>query len=53
MKVTTDKGIGSISGTVLEKDEQRINAVDEYKLTYSEGYALMSFHRDRPGLVGK
>lgn len=54
LKVTTDKGTGSISGTVFGSDEQRIIAVDEYKIDLiPEGYALMSFHRDRPGIVGE
>jgi len=54
MRIITDKGIGSISGTVFGKDEQRIIAVDEYKIDLiPEGYALMSFHRDRPGIVGE
>ena len=54
MKITTDKGVGSITGTVFGNDEQRIVAVDEYKIDLiPEGYALMSFHRDRPGIVGK
>jgi len=54
MKITSDKGVGSITGTVFGNDEQRIVAVDEYKIDLiPEGYALMSFHRDRPGIVGK
>lgn len=54
LKITTDKGIGSITGTVFGKDEQRIVAVDGYKIDLiPEGYALMSFHRDRPGIVGE
>lgn len=54
MKITADKGIGSITGAVFGKDEQRIIAVDEYKIDLiPEGYALMSFHRDRPGIVGQ
>jgi len=54
LKIITDKGVGSITGTVFGKDEQRIVAVDEYKIDLiPEGYALMSFHRDRPGIVGK
>lgn len=54
MKITADKGVGSITGAVFGKDEQRIIAVDEYKIDLiPEGYALMSFHRDRPGIVGQ
>ncbi|HHY41999.1 MAG TPA: phosphoglycerate dehydrogenase [Thermoanaerobacterales bacterium] len=54
LKITTDKGVGSITGTVFGKDEQRIVAVDEYKIDLiPEGFALMSFHRDRPGIVGE
>ncbi|NLZ53138.1 MAG: phosphoglycerate dehydrogenase [Thermoanaerobacteraceae bacterium] len=54
LKITTDKGFGSITGTVFGKDEQRIVAVDGYKIDLiPDGYALMSFHRDRPGIVGE
>ncbi|NLU11407.1 MAG: phosphoglycerate dehydrogenase [Tepidanaerobacter acetatoxydans] len=54
LKITTDKGVGSVSGTVFEKNEQRIIAVDDYKIDLiPKGYALMSFHRDRPGIVGE
>lgn len=54
MKITTDKDEGSISGTVFGKNEQRIIAIDDYKIDLiPEGCALMSFHKDRPGIVGK
>ena len=54
MKISTDLGVGSITGTVFGNDEQRIVAVDDYKIDLiPEGFALMSFHRDRPGIVGK
>lgn len=53
MKVATDKGIGSISGTVINGDK-RIIAVDEYSIDLvPEGYVLISTHRDRPGIVGE
>ena len=53
-RIITDKGVDSIAGTVFGKDEQRIIAVDDYKVDLiPEGYALMSFHRDRPGIVGQ
>lgn len=54
MRVTSDKATGSISGTVLGKNEQRISAIDQYKIDLiPEGHALMSFHLDRPGIVGE
>lgn len=54
MKITSDKGTGSISGTVIGKNDQRITSIDEYKIDLiPEGFALMSFHFDRPGIVGE
>jgi len=54
MKVTTDRGIGSITGTVFSKDDIRITAVDEYKIDIiPEGNILLSYHQDTPGVVGK
>lgn len=54
LQVTTDKGKSGISGTVFEKDEIRITAIDDYKIDLiPRGYALMSFHKDRPGIVGQ
>jgi len=54
MRVTTDKGMGSITGTVFSKDEIRITAVDGYKIDLiPEGYILLSYHQDAPGVVGK
>lgn len=54
MRVVTDKGVGSITGTVFSKEEMRITAVDEYKIDLiPEGYILLTFHKDTPGVVGK
>jgi D-3-phosphoglycerate dehydrogenase len=54
MRVNTDKGIGSVSGTVAGKEDARITAVDEYSIDLiPTGFVLITFHRDRPGIVGK
>lgn len=54
MKITTDKGIGWVSGTVQEKDDMRIISVDGYKIDLiPRGNVLVTFHKDRPGIVGK
>ncbi|MDN5302577.1 MAG: D-3-phosphoglycerate dehydrogenase / 2-oxoglutarate reductase [Thermoanaerobacteraceae bacterium] len=54
MKVTTDKGVGSVTGTVQANADERIVAVDEYKIDLiPRGNILLTFHRDRPGIVGK
>lgn len=54
MKVTTDKGIGSVSGTVTGELDKRIIAVDEYKIDIiPEGRVILNFHTDQPGIVGK
>ncbi|WP_422443994.1 phosphoglycerate dehydrogenase [Thermoanaerobacterium sp. DL9XJH110] len=54
MKVTTDKGEGLVSGTVTGNNEERIIAVDDYKIDLiPSGYVLITFHKDRPGIVGK
>lgn len=54
MRVTTDRGTGSVSGTVLGESDKRIIAVDEYKIDLiPEGLVLMNFHKDQPGIVGK
>ncbi|HHW03479.1 MAG TPA: phosphoglycerate dehydrogenase [Thermoanaerobacterales bacterium] len=54
MKVTTDKGVGSVTGTVHANADERIVAVDEYKIDLiPKGNILLTFHRDRPGVVGK
>src|SRR5690606_153429 len=54
MRITTDVGTGSVSGTVLSNGDKRIIAVDEYKIDLiPEGFVLMNFHKDQPGIVGK
>ncbi|MGI6485800.1 MAG: phosphoglycerate dehydrogenase [Tepidanaerobacteraceae bacterium] len=54
MRVITDKGTGSITGTVMAKDDVRITAIDEYNLSLiPSGFVLITLHKDRPGIVGK
>lgn len=54
MKVISDKGTGSISGTVIGKEDARITAIDEYNIDLTpSGFVLITFHRDMPGIVGK
>lgn len=54
MKITTDKGVGSVTGQVLAGSDERIIAIDEYKIDLiPKGNILLTFHRDRPGIVGK
>jgi len=54
MKVATDKGVGSVTGTVQAGADERIVAVDEYKIDLiPRGNILLTFHRDKPGIVGK
>jgi D-3-phosphoglycerate dehydrogenase len=54
LKVVTDKGEGYVTGTVLGTGEARIIAVDGYKIDLiPDGNILVTFHQDRPGIVGK
>jgi D-3-phosphoglycerate dehydrogenase len=54
LKVTTDKGIGSVSGTIYSKKEARIVMIDDFEIELvPEGYMLLTYHTDRPGFIGK
>lgn len=54
MKVTSDKEISTIAGTIANEDEPRVISIDGYKIDLlPEGNVLITFHSDRPGIVGK
>jgi D-3-phosphoglycerate dehydrogenase / 2-oxoglutarate reductase len=53
VKVITDKGEKSISGTLFGKKDIRVVAIDNYQVDLvPEGIMLMSMHTDRPGIIG-
>jgi D-3-phosphoglycerate dehydrogenase len=50
----TDKGITTISGTVLAHDEPIITRINEHPINLSPAqYMLFTAHRDQPGMVAK
>lgn len=54
VEVQTDKGCHSVSGTLFGKRDIRIIDVDGYRVDVEpSGYALMSRHIDKPGIVGR
>ncbi|MDD1704252.1 MAG: phosphoglycerate dehydrogenase, partial [Methanoregula sp.] len=54
IKVKTDKGEETVSGTVFFKGRSRIVAVGGYTMDMiPEGYVVISRHLDRPGVIGR
>jgi len=54
IKVKTDKGEESVSGTVFFKGRSRIVAVGGYTMDMiPEGYVIVSRHLDKPGVIGR
>lgn len=54
LKITTDKGTGSVSGTIYSKKEERIVMIDDFEIDLvPHGYILLTYHIDRPGIIGK
>ncbi|MBW3624096.1 MAG: phosphoglycerate dehydrogenase [Armatimonadetes bacterium] len=52
--VQTDKGRHIVSGTLFGKRDIRIIEIDGYRVDVEpQGYALMSRHIDKPGIVGR
>jgi D-3-phosphoglycerate dehydrogenase len=54
IKIKTDKGGESVSGTVFFKGRSRIVAVGGYTMDMiPEGYVIVSRHLDKPGVIGR
>lgn len=54
VKVTTDQGVTSISGTVLAHDEPIVTKINDYPINLTPArYMLFTTHRDQPGMVAK
>jgi len=54
LKVKTDKGEETVSGTVFFKGRSRIVAVGGYTMDMiPEGYVIVSRHLDKPGVIGR
>ncbi|MGB7787521.1 phosphoglycerate dehydrogenase [Methanoregula sp.] len=54
IRVKTDKGEESVSGTVFFKGRSRIVAVGGYTMDMiPEGYVIVSRHLDKPGVIGR
>ncbi|MGA2122105.1 MAG: phosphoglycerate dehydrogenase [Methanoregula sp.] len=54
IKIKTDKGEETVSGTVFFKGRSRIVAVDGYTMDMiPEGYVIVSRHLDKPGVIGR
>ncbi|OPX62288.1 MAG: Glyoxylate reductase [Methanoregula sp. PtaU1.Bin006] len=54
IKIRTDKGEESVSGTVFFKGRSRIVAVGGYTMDMiPEGYVIVSRHLDKPGVIGR
>ncbi len=54
IRVVTDKGEESVSGTVFFKGRSRIVAIGGYTMDMiPEGYVIVSRHLDKPGVIGR
>jgi D-3-phosphoglycerate dehydrogenase len=54
IRIKTDKGEESVSGTVFMKGRSRIVAVGGYTMDMiPEGYVIVSRHLDKPGVIGR
>jgi len=54
IKIKTDKGEETVSGTVFFKGRSRIVAVGGYTMDMiPEGHILVSRHHDKPGVIGR
>jgi D-3-phosphoglycerate dehydrogenase len=54
IRVRTDKGEETVSGTVFFKGRSRIVAVGGYTMDMiPEGYVIVSRHLDKPGVIGR
>jgi len=54
IKIKTDKGEETVSGTVFFKGRSRIVAVGGYTMDMiPEGYVIVSRHLDKPGVIGR
>ncbi len=54
LKIKTDKGEETVSGTVFFKGRSRIVAVGGYTMDMiPEGYVIVSRHLDKPGVIGR
>jgi len=54
IRVLTDKGEESVSGTVFFKGRSRIVAISGYTMDMiPEGYVIVSRHLDKPGVIGR
>jgi D-3-phosphoglycerate dehydrogenase len=54
IRIRTDKGEETVSGTVFFKGRSRIVAVGGYTMDMiPEGYVIVSRHLDRPGVIGR
>ena len=54
IKVKTDKGEETVSGTVFFRGRSRIVAVGGYTMDMiPEGYVIVSRHLDKPGVIGR
>jgi D-3-phosphoglycerate dehydrogenase len=54
IKIKTDKGEESVSGTVFFKGRSRIVAVGGFTMDMiPEGYVIVSRHLDKPGVIGR
>ena len=54
IRVHTDKGEESVSGTVFFKGRSRIVAIGGYTMDMiPEGYVIVSRHLDKPGVIGR
>ena len=54
IRIKTDKGEETVSGTVFFKGRSRIVAVGGYTMDMiPEGYVIVSHHLDKPGVIGR
>ena len=53
-KVTTEKGVRSVTGTIYDHSVMRITEIDEFLVEVTpEGPVLIIFNADKPGVIGQ
>ncbi len=54
VKITTDKGEHTLTGTLFDGKEAKIVQIDRFRLDFKpEGYLLLAPHVDKPNMIGQ
>ncbi|MDK2985519.1 MAG: D-3-phosphoglycerate dehydrogenase / 2-oxoglutarate reductase [Clostridia bacterium] len=54
LRVYSDKNTGEVRGTIFSKKNARIVNIDDFNIDLiPDGYILLAYHKDQPGIIGK